>query len=86
MSCERLVNVGARHHSVDLSRCEQYVLTWVRALPGIRVIISVLASQMMTVVGEGSFSIRAGISSGRPWASRRIRDEGVEAEVAELAQ
>ena len=64
MSCERLANVGARHHSVDLSRCEQHVLTWVLVLPGIRVTISALASQMMTVVDEGSFSIRAGTSSG----------------------
>ena len=64
MSCERLANVGAWHHYVDLSRCEQHVLTWARALPGIGGIISALASQMMTVVDEGSLSIHAGTSSG----------------------
>jgi hypothetical protein len=56
LSRERLMKLGSRICSIDLSRCKIYRLTCVRALPGIGVTTSALAAQMMTAPDEGSLS------------------------------
>ena len=55
-SCERSLKPGFRVCAMDLSRCTKYLLTCMRALPGLRVTTSALAAQMTTAVAVGSFS------------------------------
>ena len=46
--CERHVNHGTGFRSLDLSRCKEHALTYVRALRGFRVTTLALAARIMT--------------------------------------
>ena len=48
--CERHVNHGTGFRSMDLSRCKEHALTYVRALRGFRVTTLALAAPVMTAV------------------------------------
>ena len=86
MSCERLANAGARHHSVDLSRCERHVLTCGASAPWHQGHHLGARKSDDDRGGRGQLLDPHGTSSGPLSSSRRVRDEDAEAEVAELAQ
>jgi hypothetical protein len=54
--CERRAKAWRRDLLCGLVKVQEWSLTCMRALPGIRVTTSALANQMMTALDVGSFS------------------------------